>query len=159
MRSFGSPRQCVGGFFIGKNRRKRKYYRSRPSLCPSAPCGEESCCVSFDFVLFERLRFAQDNKLGLVGVFWEQTKYRIWVGRGLAPAVNLHRTLRRGQNSPNSGTLRRGQAPALLYYNRHFPEQENLTAPYKMLFPVEKIYKEYLPGKPTTRNQRYKIYD
>ena len=27
------------------------------------------------------------------------------VGRGLAPAVNSHRTLRRGQNSPNSGTL------------------------------------------------------
>ena len=28
---------------------------------------------------------------------------------------------RREQNSPNSGTLRREQAPALLYYNRHFP--------------------------------------
>ena len=38
---------------------------------------------------------------------------RVHVGRGLAPAVNLHRTPRRGQNSPNSDTLRREQAPAL----------------------------------------------
>ncbi len=35
---------------------------------------------------------------------------------------------RREQNSPNSGTLRREQAPALLYYNRHFPEQGNHPA-------------------------------
>ena len=42
-------------------------------------------------------------KFGFVGVFLERTKYRIRVGRGLAPAVNLHRT------------PRRGQAPALPY--------------------------------------------
>ena len=33
---------------------------------------------------------AQNGKLGVVGVI-------LWVGRGLAPAVNLHRTPRRGQ--------------------------------------------------------------
>ena len=37
-------------------------------------------------------------------------------------------TKRREQNSPNSGTLRREQAPALLYYNRHFPYQGNHPA-------------------------------
>ena len=36
--------------------------------------------------------------------------------------------MRREQNSPNSGTLRREQAPALLYYNRHFPYQGNHPA-------------------------------
>ncbi len=35
---------------------------------------------------------------------------------------------RREQNSPNSGTLRREQAPALLYYNRHFPYRGNHPA-------------------------------
>ena len=35
---------------------------------------------------------------------------------------------RREQNSPNSGTLRREQAPALLYYNRHFLYQGNHPA-------------------------------
>ena len=32
-----------------------------------------------------------------------------------------HMEMEAGANSPNSGTLRREQAPALLYYNRHFP--------------------------------------
>ena len=73
------------GLFYRQKPKKKEILQSRPSHCPSAPCGEESCCVSFDFVLFERLRFAQDNKLGVVGVFLEQTKYRIWVGRGDSP--------------------------------------------------------------------------
>ena len=38
---------------------------------------------------------------------------------------------RREQNSPNSGTLRREQAPALLYYNRHFPYR-GITPPYSI---------------------------
>ena len=52
---------------------------------------------SFILRYWRSLRFAQDDKLG-GGVICT-------VGRGLAPAVNSHRTLRRGQNSPNSGTL------------------------------------------------------
>ena len=56
----------------------------------------------------------------------QNTIYR--VGRGLAPAVNSPQPPRRGQSSPNSGTLRREQAPALLYYNRHFPYQGNHPA-------------------------------
>ena len=38
-------------------------------------------------MLLEILRFAQDDKWGFVGVFLERTKYRIRVGRGLAPAA------------------------------------------------------------------------
>ena len=37
------------------------------------------------------------SQIGGCGGVLERTKYRIRVGRGLAPAVNLHRTPRRGQ--------------------------------------------------------------
>ncbi len=50
-----------------------------------------------DLVPVEILHCAQNDKLGVAGVFLERTKYRVRVGRGLAPAVNLHRTPRRGQ--------------------------------------------------------------
>ena len=41
----------------------------RPPNCHSEPLGEESRFVLFYFVLLEILRFAQDDKLGFVGVF------------------------------------------------------------------------------------------
>ena len=57
------------------------------------------------------------------------------VGNGQCPFRNSQQPLRWEQNSPNSGTLRRGQAPALLYYNRHFPYQGNHPAlPCKLYF-------------------------
>ena len=56
--------------------------------CHSEPTGEESRFAQVYFVLLEILRFAQDDKLGFVGMFLERTKYRIRVGRGLAPAVS-----------------------------------------------------------------------
>ena len=63
--------------------------RTRLPACHSEPIGEESRLVYFYFVLSAILRFAQDDKLGFVGVFLERTKYRIRVGRGLAPAAEF----------------------------------------------------------------------
>ena len=55
------------------------------------------------------------------------------IARSVSTSERGHK--RREQNSPNSGTLRQGQAPALLYYNRHFPEQGNHPAlPWKFHF-------------------------
>ena len=41
----------------------------RPPDCHSEPTGEESRFAQVYFVLLEILRFAQDDKLGFVGVF------------------------------------------------------------------------------------------
>ena len=61
----------------------------RPPAGHSEPTGEESRFTQGYFVLLEILRFAQDDKWGFVGVFLERTKYRIRVGRGLAPAAGF----------------------------------------------------------------------
>ena len=79
--------------------------------------------VFFGFVGFAVLRvfyFVRKDKLGVVGVFLERTKYRIRVGRGLAPAVNLHRT------------PRRGQAPALPWKFNFVRRGRRLGAPYPL---------------------------
>ena len=68
------------------------------------------------------------------------------VGRGLAPAVNL-------QRAP-----RRGQAPALPYYNRHFPYQGNHPAlPIKLSLQIpicnfKILYKETNDAKSRRRS-------
>ena len=47
--------------------------RPRPPVCHSEPLGEESRFAYFYFVLLAILRFAQDDKLGFVGVLTERS--------------------------------------------------------------------------------------
>ena len=89
----------------------------RPPDCHSEPISEEYRVVYFYFVLLEILRFTQDDKLGFV--------YPIVGANCVRPPADFDVILFGRGFSPKTGTLRREQAPALLYYNRHFPEQGN----------------------------------
>ena len=57
-----------------------KKYAEKNDACK---CGHRFFCAE------KTARRLQTNQLGFVGVFLERTKYRIRVGRGLAPAAEF----------------------------------------------------------------------
>ena len=54
------------GLFYRPKPKKKEILQKPSAHCHSEPLGEESRFVLFYFVLFERLRFAQDDKMGVV---------------------------------------------------------------------------------------------
>ncbi len=68
-------------------------------------------------VRFEILHVVWKDKLGFV--------YSIVGANCVRPPADFDVILCGRGFSPKTGTLRREQAPALLYYNRHSPEQGN----------------------------------